>query len=45
VALHPILLARHKRQSDARKLFGDIRWEGDLDRERLDEPDAPDRNS
>jgi Arc/MetJ family transcription regulator len=33
------LLARHKRQADARKLFGRIRWEGDLHRERLDEPD------
>ena len=39
------LLARHKRQSDARKLFGHIRWEGDLHRERLDEPEPPDRNS
>jgi Arc/MetJ family transcription regulator len=30
------LLARHKRQADARELFGRIRWEGDLPRERLD---------
>jgi len=37
------LLARQKRQADARKLFGRIRWEGDLHRERLDEPDDPDR--
>jgi Arc/MetJ family transcription regulator len=39
------LLARRKRQSDARKLFGHVRWKGDLDRERLDEPDAPGRTS
>jgi Arc/MetJ family transcription regulator len=32
------LLARHKRQADARALFGRIRWEGDLNRERLDGP-------
>ena len=37
------LLARQKRQADARKLFGRIRWEGDLHRERLDEPDDPGR--
>jgi Arc/MetJ family transcription regulator len=37
------LLARQKRQADARKLFGRVRWEGDLHRERLDEPDDPDR--
>lgn len=35
------LLARHKRRADARKLFSRIRWEGDLHRERLDEPDEP----
>jgi Arc/MetJ family transcription regulator len=35
------LLARQKRQADARGLFGRIRWEGDLDRERLDAPDRP----
>jgi Arc/MetJ family transcription regulator len=39
------LLVRHKRQADAKKLFGRIRWEGDLDRERLDEPDQPDRGT
>jgi Arc/MetJ family transcription regulator len=39
------LLARHKRQADARKLFGRVRWEGDLHRERLDEPDEPDRRA
>jgi Arc/MetJ family transcription regulator len=32
------LLARHKRQATARELFGRIRWEGDLHRERLDDP-------
>jgi Arc/MetJ family transcription regulator len=37
------LLARHRRQSDARKLFGQVRWEGDLHRERLDGRDEPDR--
>jgi len=37
------LLARHRRQADARKLFGRVRWEGDLHRERVDEPDQPDR--
>jgi Arc/MetJ family transcription regulator len=36
------LLARHKRQADARQLFGRISWQGDLHRERLDEPDEPD---
>ena len=36
------LLARHKRHANARTLFGRIRWEGDLHRERLDEPDDPD---
>lgn len=36
------LLARHKRHANARKLFGRIRWEGDLHRERLDEPDDAD---
>jgi Arc/MetJ family transcription regulator len=35
------LLARHKRQADARKLCGRIRWEGDLHRERLDQVDVP----
>ena len=39
------LLARHKRQADARQLFGRIRWEGDLHRERLDELDGPGRGS
>ena len=34
------LFARHKRQANARELFGRIRWEGDLHRERLDEPDG-----
>jgi Arc/MetJ family transcription regulator len=37
------LLVRQKRQADARELFGRIRWEGDLHRERLDEPDEADR--
>jgi Arc/MetJ family transcription regulator len=37
------LLARQKRQADARELFGRVRWEGDLNRERLDEADEPDR--
>jgi Arc/MetJ family transcription regulator len=37
------LLVRQKRQADARKLFGHIRWEGDLHRERLDEPGEPNR--
>ena len=37
------LLARQRRQADAKELFGRIRWEGDLHRERLDEPDGPDR--
>jgi Arc/MetJ family transcription regulator len=36
------LLARHKRQANARELFGRIRWQGDLHRERLDEPDVSD---
>jgi Arc/MetJ family transcription regulator len=36
------LLARQKRQADAKKLFGRVRWEGDLHRERLDEPDEAD---
>jgi Arc/MetJ family transcription regulator len=37
------LLARQRRQADARELFGRMRWEGDLHRERLDEADEPDR--
>jgi Arc/MetJ family transcription regulator len=37
------LLARHRRQADAQKLSLRVRWEGDLHRERLDEPDEPDR--
>ena len=37
------LLARRKRQVDARTLFGRIRWEGDLHRERLDESSKPHR--
>ena len=37
------LLARYKRQADARKLFARIRWQGDRHRERLDEPELPDR--
>jgi Arc/MetJ family transcription regulator len=37
------LLARQKRQANARELFGRIRWEGDLHQERLDEPDVPGR--
>ena len=39
------LLARRKRQADARQLFGRVQWEGDLDRERLDEPRQPTRDS
>jgi Arc/MetJ family transcription regulator len=39
------LLARQKRQADAQGLFGRVRWEGDLHRERLDEPDEPDRRA
>ena len=31
-----------KRHADARQLFGRIRWEGDLHRERLDEPEQSD---
>jgi Arc/MetJ family transcription regulator len=37
------LLVRHKRQAGARELFGRVQWEGDLHRERLDEPDEFDR--
>jgi Arc/MetJ family transcription regulator len=37
------LLARQKRQAGARELFGRVRWEGDLHRERPDELDEPDR--
>jgi hypothetical protein len=39
------LLARHKRQANANKLFGRIRLEGDLHGERLDEPDETDRRT
>ena len=39
------LLARHKRQANARELFGRIRWEGDLHHERLDEPEPPARRA
>jgi Arc/MetJ family transcription regulator len=31
------LLARRKRQSAARDLFGKVRWQGDLDAERRDD--------
>jgi Arc/MetJ family transcription regulator len=37
------LLVRHKRQADARKLFGRIHWEGDLHWERLDEAEDAER--
>jgi Arc/MetJ family transcription regulator len=37
------LLVRHRRQAETQKLFGRVQWEGDLHRERLDEPDVPDR--
>jgi Arc/MetJ family transcription regulator len=33
------LLVRRERQAEARALFGRARWEGDLHRERLDEPE------
>jgi Arc/MetJ family transcription regulator len=39
------LLARRKRPAAARRLFGRIQWEGDLHRERLDEPDDTDRRA
>jgi Arc/MetJ family transcription regulator len=32
------LLARRKRQTAARDLFGRVEWEGDLDADRLDDP-------
>jgi Arc/MetJ family transcription regulator len=38
------LLVRHKRQANARELFGRIRWEGDLHRER-EHPDPADSGS
>ena len=37
------LLVRHKRQADARRRFGRVQWDGDLDRERPDEPEGNDR--
>jgi Arc/MetJ family transcription regulator len=39
------LLAQQRRQADARQLFGKVEWEGDLHRERLDEPEEPDASS
>ena len=39
------LLVRRKRQADARALSGAVRWEGDLHRNRLDEPEEPDRTA
>jgi Arc/MetJ family transcription regulator len=39
------LLARQKRQVDVRELFGRVRWEGDLHRERLDELDGADHRA
>ena len=39
------LRARHKRQADARKLLGRVQSEGDLHRERPDEPDDTDRRA
>jgi hypothetical protein len=38
-------LARNKRQADARRLFGLVQWEGDLNQERLDELQEPERDS
>lgn len=37
------LLARRKRQASALDLFGAVEWEGDLDAERRDIPDPPQR--
>jgi Arc/MetJ family transcription regulator len=37
------LLVRRERQAAARRLFGRVQWEGDLHRERLDEPESHDR--
>jgi Arc/MetJ family transcription regulator len=39
------MLARNKRQADARRLFGLVQWEGDLNQERLDELQEPERDS
>jgi Arc/MetJ family transcription regulator len=39
------LLARQKRQVDVRELFGRVRWEGDLHRDRLDELDGADHRA
>lgn len=33
------VLVRLRRQADARHLFGQVAWEGDLDAERRDEAD------
>jgi len=38
------LPARHKRQTGARQLFGRVQCEGDLHRERLDEPGDAERD-
>ncbi len=35
------LLARRKRQSAARDLFGRVQWEGDLDADRRDDAADP----
>ncbi len=34
------LLARRKRQAGIRDLFGQVDWQGDLDAERRDPPEA-----
>lgn len=34
-------LVQLKRQQQVRKLRGQIRWQGDLETQRLDVPDAP----
>ncbi len=34
-------LVQLKRQQQVRKLRGQIRWQGDLEAQRLDVPDAP----
>jgi len=39
------LFARQTWQASAQELFSRIRWEVDLHRERLDEPDEPDRHA
>jgi hypothetical protein len=45
IGLHAEADDRRKRRAGARGLFGRIKWEGDLHRERVDEPEESDHRA